>query len=507
MAAQEPINQQQTVPVEDVPSPKVPPQNFQGPAKQPVPQKSPPPQVISQQPPNFPTTSATGRVGRGRGRKVLKILLILLGVIIVGAGGFFAFKILSGGGLPIETTAPTEVTWWGLWEDENVVGPLMAEYEQANPNVKINYIKQSHIDYRERLINSLARGEGPDIFRFHNSWVPMLRSELDPMPSDVMSASQFAQSYYKVAASDLTSGPSIVGIPLEIDGLGLYVNEDMFSQAGLSYPETWPEFERAAKQLTTVVNGKLEVGGAAIGRTENVDHWPEIIAMMILQNRGKLENPTDELSRDALVYFTSYSSVFNVWNETLPASTIAFAGGKVAMMFAPSWRAFEIAAQNPDLNFRIIPVPQLPKENPTEPDITYASYWVEGVWARSKKKNEAWKFLKFLSSRDSLTKLFESASRVRMFGEPYPRVDMASLLESNKYVGAYASAAGSARSWYLYARTHDGDTGINSQINKYYENAINAINSGTRAENVLPTLSQGISQVLAQYGIASQASR
>lgn len=507
MAAQEPINQQQTVPVEDIPSPKVPPQNFQGAANQPVPQQSPPPQVVSQQPPNSPTSSVTGTIGRVRGRKVLKILLILLGVILVGAGGLFAFKMLSGGGLPIGTTAPTEVTWWGLWEDENVVGPLIVEYEQANPNVKINYIKQSHTDYRERLVNSLARGEGPDIFRFHNSWVPMFKNELAPVPSNVMSSSEFTQTFYKVATTDLTSGSSIVGIPLEIDGLGLYINEDIFSQAGIQVPSTWLEFEQAAKQLTTVVNGRLEVAGAALGRSENVDHWPEIIAMMILQNGGKLENPTDRFSRDALVYFTSYSSVFNVWNETLPPSTIAFAGGKVAMMFAPSWRAFEIVAQNPDLNFRIVPVPQLPKENPNDPDVTYASYWVEGVWVRSEKQDEAWKFLKFLSSRDSLTKLFEAASRVRIFGEPYSRTDMTNLLESNQYAGSYTSAANDAKSWYLHARTHDGDTGINSQINKYYENAINAINSGTRAEDVLPTLSQGISQVLAQYGIASQASR
>ena len=35
-----------------------------------------------------------------------------------------------------------EIIWWGLWEEESVISPLIAEYEQKNPGVKIKYTKE-----------------------------------------------------------------------------------------------------------------------------------------------------------------------------------------------------------------------------------------------------------------------------------------------------------------------------------------------------------------------------
>lgn len=61
-----------------------------------------------------------------------------------------------------------------------------------------------------------------------------------------------------------------------------------------------------------------------------------------------------------------------VWDDKLPSSTVAFARGDVAMMFAPSWRAHEIAAQNPDLKFKTTTLPQLSDER-----ISWGSYWAE----------------------------------------------------------------------------------------------------------------------------------
>ena len=112
--------------------------------------------------------------------------------------------------------------------------------------------------------------------------------------------------------------------------------------------------------------------------------------------------------------------------------------------------------------------------------------------------------MKYLSSRETLSKFYELTTKVRKFGEPYSRVDMANLIKDDPYVGVYATQAKNAKSWYLADRTHDGPTGINSQMSKYFGDAINAINSGVRPEDSLATLSQGVAQVLAQYGIASR---
>lgn len=425
---------------------------------------------------------------------ILAIIILLIGIFIIGK------KFLGN-----KTPKEVEIVYWGLWEDTNIIQPLIAEYEAKTPGVKIKYVRQSHQDYRERLTSAMTKDTAPDIFRFHNSWVPMFKKQLDYLPASVMSASEFAQTYYPIATSDLTSETGIVGIPLEYDAISLFINEDIFSAAGKTPPKTWDELRQVARELTVKdENGIITQAGVALGRVENVDHWQEILALMMLQNGVNLSNPTGKLAEDALTFFTIFSTVDGVWDQTLPPSTTAFAAGKLAMYFAPSWRIFEILQQNPNLKVRAISIPQLPKSSSNDLGISYASYWAEGVWSKSNNKLIAWDFLKFLSSKESLQKLYQNSSKVRLFGEPYPRVDMANLLANDPIVGVIVSDAPNAQSWYLYSRTWDGPTGINTLLSKYFEDGVTAVNSGETSKDVLDTVSVGVSQVLTQYGLMSQ---
>jgi multiple sugar transport system substrate-binding protein len=239
--------------------------------------------------------------------------------------------------------------------------------------------------------------------------------------------------------------------------------------------------------------GKIQTAGAALGITSNVDHWSDILGLMLLQNGADPANPTNNLAEDTLTFYTLFSRSDRVWDETLPSSTYYFASGRLAMYFGPSWRVFEIKALNPNLKFRVIPVPQLPGVN-----LTWASYWVEGVNKKSKYPTEAWEFLKFLSTPEVMQKLYQAQSKLRLFGEPYSRTDMADLLKKEPYVGVFIEQAPKAKSWYLCSRT--SDNGINDKIIKYYEDAVNAVNEGASPKEALATVAQGVAQVLSQYG-------
>jgi len=450
--------------------------------------------------PQVPPTQVPPQVTVPSKKKIPKIIIILAGILLLAGIGFAVFKFMSGRG---ENTSGN-VTWWGLWEDVSIVSPLIASYEQAHPGIKINYVNQSPQDYRERLSNSLAKGEGPDIFTFHNTWVPMFKTDLDAIPSSLITAADYSKIFYQVIVSDLSYGNSIVGIPLGYDALTLYINQDIFDKSGKIPPSTWDSLRSLAKELTIKdESGTIIQSGAALGRTENVDHWQEIIALLMIQNGVDLTNPVGKNAEDALKFFTYFSSVDGVWNTTLPTSTQAFAAGKLAMYLAPSWRAFEIEQANPNLKFKTVPAPQLPKDSPNELDITYATYWAQGVWSKSPNKSAAWSFLNYISSTDSLQKLYQNESAIRAFGEPYPRTDMSSLLTNHPVVGSIITQAPGARSWYLASRTFDGATGINTQVSNYFKDAINAVVAGDKtATEALTTVAQGVSQVLAQYGIS-----
>lgn len=448
--------------------------------------------------PSMVTPKRESRLPKGPIVAVLILIFLLL-------GGFsfakFVLPRLSGG-----VSGNSTISWWGMWEDPKTVQPLIDEYQTAHPGVTIKYEQKSKEQYRERLSNAIAGGQGPDIMTIHNSWVPMFKTSLSPMPASVFSPQEFQQTFYPVMSRDLTLGTSIVGIPSEYDGLGLFVNDEIFSTYGKDVPTTWNDLRNTAISLTIKNNqGIIQQAGIAMGTTSNIDHWQEILALLMLQNGAKLESPTGSFAEGALDFYTVFSKTDKVWDDTLPNSTTMFANGKLAMMIAPSWRAHDIIAVSPTLKFRVLPVPQLPKNSPDEPDITYATYWVNAVSAKSANQTAAWEFMKFLSTKESYQKLYDNAAKIRTFGEPFPRVDMREAISADPKVGGFISLAGNAKSWYLDARTFDGETGINSRIGKYFEDAVNAVNKGfgTGSKEALVTASSGVLQVLVDYGLAS----
>jgi len=430
-------------------------------------------------------------VQKGNLKKIL--LFVALGLVIIGGLFFLLSGFLSK---IVSKNKQATLTYWGLWEPDGVVNEIIADYQKTHPKVKINYVMQSQRDYRERLQSALAADGGPDIFRYHNTWVPMIKDNLSPVPASVMDAATFERLYYPVTRTDLRLGNAYVGIPLEIDNLALFINEEIFDSAGKTPPKTWDEFRKLAIELTTPPpgTGKIQTAGAAIGVTANVDHWSEILGLLMLQNSANPANPVDNLAADSLTFYTQFYRTDRVWDETLPNSTYYFAIGRVAMYFAPSWRIFEIKAMNPNLKFRIESVPQLPGG-----EISWASYWVEGVSKKSMYANEAWEFLKYVSSKEAMQKLYQLESSKRLFGEPYGRTDMADLLKKEPFVGVFVDQAVKAKSWYLCSRTFDN--GINDKIIKYYEDAVNAVNSGQDPEEALKTADQGVAQILRKYGL------
>lgn len=462
----------------------------------PVPLKS----LVSQQaaaatpvPLQAPLTPAVPPKKQSSLKKILLIAIFLVTALIIL---FLVVRVLVPQFTKILGNKKVELTYWGLWEDPEVMKSLISDYQAQNPNITINYIPQAKEDYRERLTNALASGNGPDIFKIHNSWVPMFFQGLSILPDDVMTSEEYITRFYSAAQASFGVSGGYVAIPLSYDALGLYINEDIFRNFGKTTPISWTEVRDIAIETTIKdQNGIIKQAGIALGTTSNVDHWQEILALMMIQNGADLKNPSDELSSGALEFYRSFSDEWEVWNNTLPPSTTYFASGRMAMYLAPVWRAREILAQNPSLQFRIIKVPQLPKESPNDPDITYATFWAEAVSNKSENEKEAWEFLKYLTERQQQEKLFSLTSQVASFGNIYSRVDMQDLLTQSPYLGGIASQAKNAKTWYLASRTFDGQTGLNSLLENEYKTASEF---GVFNQNSL----DNILLILSKYGLA-----
>jgi len=435
---------------------------------------------------------------------IIPIFAVLI-VIIVAIFGFFIFKNKDSDDSDVIT-----LDYWGLWEVSPIMQGVIAEWEQEHPNVKINYIEKDKEDYRARLQSAFSRGDGPDIFRFHNTWVSMLKNELATVPIDIANSLALKSDYFPVVSDSLDKGGQFYGLPLMIDTLGLYYNKDILLSANKSPPLTWWGLENIAKELTVRVGDRITVAGVAMGSTVNVDHWSDILGLMIYQNGGDLHKP-DDFVTDAAKFFLRFKNVDRVWDDSLPRSTMAFANGKLAFYFGPSWRTFNILEANPNLNFGVAPMPQLPKLQGSdwqaaekgEEDLTnigWASFWVEGVAVDSQMQEEAWEFLEFLSSKETMQKLYTAQSQTRLFGEIYPVKSLAKSLETDSILKEFVAQASVAKTGFLCSQTHDD--GINERVIGYYKDFLNGLAGNTPEQDLMATLSSGLNQVLSQYQVS-----
>ena len=480
-----PLVQAPAVPLASSPEPSSPPQD-------PVPPVgSPPPPPVPVEDMSMPPDNSIFDVIKNN------LLKIIIGVVVFIVFIFLIFGLLIPN-LGKNKNQKVTLTYWGLWEDSNVMQGIISEFERQNPNITINYSKQDPSDYRQRLATRIANGTGPDIFRFHNSWYPMLSSVLLPLPESVISKSDFSKNFFSVAQSDLIKNGAIYGIPLEIDTLSLYINTDLFKSAGISPPKDWTEFRDDAKSLTVKdTSGTVKTAGAAIGTYSNVSHAPDIISLLAVQNGANfsnLTNYTNEVS-DALRFYTSFGTGdSNVWDSTLDNSILNFSKGNVAMIFGYSWDFFTIKSLNPNLQCQVLPVPQLDPNNPYD----IASYWVEGVSSKTTHQKEAELFMHFLAQKDTQQQLYTEEAKTRTFGEPYSNVSLVQSLKSDPNVAPFVGQANFAVSSYFVDNTNDN--GLNAKLNTYMGNAVNSIITNTSPESATATLFQGYDQVLKEYG-------
>src|SRR3989304_3336109 len=102
----------------------------------------PPVEVYSNQP-TTPQASVPPAVPPPTPKKGFpKALLIIGALLLVAVLGFLAWKLISGR----SSSGEANLVWWGLWEEDSVVAPLIAEYQTTHPKVKITYVKQSPQD-------------------------------------------------------------------------------------------------------------------------------------------------------------------------------------------------------------------------------------------------------------------------------------------------------------------------------------------------------------------------
>jgi multiple sugar transport system substrate-binding protein len=141
-----------------------------------------------------------------------------------------------------------------LWD--NGFKPIVALFEQQNPNIKWDGLAVGYGDMLTKLTALVAGGVPPDGTSASSNWVNeaavkgMLQAVDDRIAKDKNPA--IADMYPARLANNVVNGKQY-GLPIDMGTSAVYYNKDLFDAAGVAYPKpgwTWDDLWAMAGKLT-----------------------------------------------------------------------------------------------------------------------------------------------------------------------------------------------------------------------------------------------------------------
>lgn len=247
--------------------------------------------------------------------------------------------------LAIPAVAETELTMYypiavggALTE---VVDGIVADFEAANPDIKVNAIYSGNYDdTRVRALSALASGEPAQLaVMFSIDAYDLIEQDLIVAFDDIEGVdSDWLDSFYPALMANGQIEGKTWGIPFQRSTIVAYYNKDMFRDAGLdpeSPPTTWDEMISMGKALTND-----DTYGIMIPST-GYPYW--MFQALAIQNGKELMSDDglttyfdDPAVIETLEFWKSLSTEHGVMPEgTVEWGTLrqAFLEGQAAMMW------------------------------------------------------------------------------------------------------------------------------------------------------------------------------
>ncbi|MFH0712632.1 MAG: extracellular solute-binding protein [Candidatus Jorgensenbacteria bacterium] len=382
-------------------------------------------------------------------------------IVIVGVAGFvvLALILIFFGIIPgLKDEDPRAkvggtLELWGVFDNEDAYVAAIASFNSSYPAVKVNYRRfNDAAEYERSLIDALAAGKGPDIFMMRNRALPRDVNKIAPVSAAKFSILGLRNLFPQVVEQDFVSSGAIYALPVSIDTLALYYNQEHFDAAAIASPPlTWEEFNGLISKLVKKdKDGKITRAAAAIGGSaSSVEDASDILSLLMLQTgtkmvddgfaRAEFDSPEGGSALKFYVGFADPESAVYTWNDSLGESLDAFAEENASMMFGYASDSARLGAKNPFLNFAVSGVPQ-PEE--AERVITYPEYWGYAVSRQSRRQSLAWEFiLNFATNKDNAKSFIEKTDR------PPALRTLIDEKTNDPNLSVFAKQALTARSW------------------------------------------------------------
>lgn len=280
----------------------------------------------------------------------------------------------SGGPTPSSVASQAPITGEVRYlveapEDPADLDPLRAhlkDFEAKHPGVTVKLEAVPLEQLRQTLQTTLRGPNSPDVFAWGSG--PAYAGALAKAGLLYDLTSEYETrgwEVYEGAKQQVTFDGKVVGVPGEMEAVGIYYNKKIFADLGLSEPANLADLEAAAQKIKD--GGKIPFAAADQEGWE-ASHWFSMALGSRLGSKGVtdlLEGRTSWNTPDVVAAI----AIWDRWNKAgfLPATPTGitydngnalFFGGEAAMIPTGSWLVNDIVT-NDDIDFEVgfIPFP------------------------------------------------------------------------------------------------------------------------------------------------------
>ncbi len=406
------------------------------------------------------------------------VIAIFVICIIAGVALFATYKSDNA------STALPPITVWGTFPTSIFQGVLKEINNTRATPLVVTYVEKSEASFDKEFIETLARGQGPDVILLPQDMLMRHEDKLILIPNDILTERDFKNTYVSQAELYLTP-KGVLAVPFTLDPFVMYWNRDLFTNAGIAtYPRFWDEFNGIAEKIDLKdVNSNIRRSAIAMGEFNNINNAREILGALLLQSGNPVTQKTitdtgstrlvstigngqyagASLSLPAVQFFTQFSNPRDPsysWNRGLPASKSWFLSGSLATYFAPASELFDLRAKNSNIDFDVAPLPQI---RIGKNRVTYGNMYGFSIVRITPNASTAFLVLQSLTAPDALTVLNKLSYL------PPVRRDMLATGSTDPYQSIFYDSALISKGW----------LDMNSaRTSKIFQNMVESISSG-----------------------------
>lgn len=287
---------------------------------------------------------------------------------------------------------------WGSKSEVDIIKPIIKEYENKNPNVKIDFI---HIpqNYFQKIHLLFASNTAPDVIFINNLNLPIYAN------ANVLEELSVPEGFYPQAIKALSYKGKLYAIPRDVSNLVIFYNKDLFDRLNVPYPKenwTFNDFLTTSQKLT-------KNNSFGISFEEDIMFY---LPYLMSEGGGVLSDDLSNLiiekneSKKGLSFYADLRKKYHVaplkYESASATMAQLFLQEKIAMHLTGRWLVPKYRT-DAKFDWDIINFPHGSVGSVVPLD---ASGWAVSKY--SKHKDEAKKFIDFLASKECCEKFTKS---------------------------------------------------------------------------------------------------